>query len=167
MNLNPTLFFDGINDRLTLSVTIPSQNTYSVFAIGFVNSSNSVSDMIIAGRDGSAGFRFDGTGTSNGKITLTKTNVIDIIQANITSGKQTLGTFLSNNSKSEVFTDAILRGTGGLINPTSVIDTIGNESSTFGQSYLGNMQEIVLYTTDQSSTRTGIETNINSFYSIY
>ena len=37
--------------------------------------------------------------------------------------------------------------------------------ATFG--YLGNMQEFILYNTDQSSNRTGIETNINDFYNIY
>lgn len=31
----------------------------------------------------------------------------------------------------------------------------------------GNIQELILYQSDQSSNRTGIETNINDFYSIY
>lgn len=31
----------------------------------------------------------------------------------------------------------------------------------------GKMQELILYSSDQSSNRTGIETNINDFYSIY
>jgi hypothetical protein len=31
----------------------------------------------------------------------------------------------------------------------------------------GTIQEFVLYTSDQSSNRTGIEDNINDFYSIY
>lgn len=33
--------------------------------------------------------------------------------------------------------------------------------------YNGNVQEIVIYNSDQSSNRTGIETNINDHYSIY
>ena len=33
--------------------------------------------------------------------------------------------------------------------------------------YDGNVQEIIFYNSDQSSNRTGIETNINSYYSIY
>ena len=37
-----------------------------------------------------------------------------------------------------------------------------------GGSYIdGKIQEFVLYNTDQSTNRTGIETNINDFYSIY
>jgi hypothetical protein len=36
-----------------------------------------------------------------------------------------------------------------------------------GNFWGGNIQEIVIYQTDQSSNRTPIETNINSFYNIY
>jgi hypothetical protein len=39
--------------------------------------------------------------------------------------------------------------------------------SAVGDFYDGNIQEIIMYTSDQSTNRTGIETNINSFYSIY
>ena len=31
----------------------------------------------------------------------------------------------------------------------------------------GLIQEYIVYTSDQSSNRTGIETNINDYYSIY
>lgn len=33
--------------------------------------------------------------------------------------------------------------------------------------FVGNMSEVVIYTTNQSSNRTGIESNINSYYGIY
>jgi hypothetical protein len=36
-----------------------------------------------------------------------------------------------------------------------------------GYNYIGNIQEIIIYANDQSSNRTGISSNINSFYSIY
>ena len=41
---------------------------------------------------------------------------------------------------------------------------IGNTQSSF---LSGNIQEILIYNSDESSNRTGIETNINDFYSIY
>lgn len=41
----------------------------------------------------------------------------------------------------------------------------GYYSSSF--IYDGNVQEIIFYNSDQSSNRTGIETNINDYYSIY
>jgi len=36
-----------------------------------------------------------------------------------------------------------------------------------GRQLTGNVSEMVLYTTDQSSNRAGIETNINDYYNIY
>ena len=33
--------------------------------------------------------------------------------------------------------------------------------------FIGNCQEIILYDSNESSNRVGIETNINAFYSIY
>jgi hypothetical protein len=42
---------------------------------------------------------------------------------------------------------------------------IGGQSATLR--VINGMQEIILYTSDQSSNRTNIEDNINTFYSIY
>ena len=36
-----------------------------------------------------------------------------------------------------------------------------------GYNFVGNMNEVVIYTSNQSSNRTGIETNINTYYGIY
>ena len=47
------------------------------------------------------------------------------------------------------------------------IGTAANASGTNGSFLLGSMQELILYDSDQSSNRTAISNNINSFYSIY
>ena len=44
---------------------------------------------------------------------------------------------------------------------------IGARSSTPELYWQGTMQEVVLYASDESSNQSGIETNINDFYSIY
>ena len=44
--------------------------------------------------------------------------------------------------------------------------TIGDRSD-FGKDFTGTLQEFVYYESDQSSNRTNIESNINTFYSIY
>jgi hypothetical protein len=45
-----------------------------------------------------------------------------------------------------------------------VFNTINNYSSAFGD---GLISEIIIYKTDQTSNRTGINTNINNYYTIY
>lgn len=42
-----------------------------------------------------------------------------------------------------------------------------NTTGTVGWYLLGSMQEQIFYNSDQSSNRTGIESNINTYYSIY
>jgi hypothetical protein len=52
--------------------------------------------------------------------------------------------------------------------PASANLTIGRRAAVDGTEYLnGYISEIIIYNSDQSSNRTGIETNINSYYGIY
>lgn len=53
------------------------------------------------------------------------------------------------------------------ISSTGVASRISNDRSLTGRSWRGFISEIIIYADDQSSNRTGIETNINDFYSIY
>jgi len=51
----------------------------------------------------------------------------------------------------------------------TLIGAYGDSSGVGGayQTYIGNMQEIILYNTDQRTNRSGIETDINDYFSIY
>jgi hypothetical protein len=71
-----------------------------------------------------------------------------------------------------------LNGTASATNTTnfsgqtfnSTINSIGatNISGTTFSSFMrGRMHELIIYTSDQSSNRTGIESNINTYYAIY
>jgi hypothetical protein len=71
-----------------------------------------------------------------------------------------------------------LNGTASATNTTnfsgqtfnSTVNSIGavtTNGTTFSSGFLGRMHELIIYTSDQSSNRTEIETNINSYYGIY
>jgi len=47
---------------------------------------------------------------------------------------------------------------------STIVDAIGGASGNFSNC---NLQETILYNSDQSTNRTGIESNINTFYTIY
>lgn len=56
------------------------------------------------------------------------------------------------------------------ISPSGSLNSVFNSTADFQigtGNYSGTIQELIFYTSDQSSNRTGIESNINSFYSIY
>jgi hypothetical protein len=58
----------------------------------------------------------------------------------------------------------LTRSVSAISNQTGVHNGIGTVS---GRPFSGSLQELLIYSSDQSSNRTGIETNINDFYSIY
>ena len=47
---------------------------------------------------------------------------------------------------------------------STILDSIGGASGNFSNS---NLQEAIFYNSDEATNRTGIESNINTFYSIY
>ena len=66
--------------------------------------------------------------------------------------------------------NAVNSATGNAINPSGVgymIGGINNGDDTAFDTGAGLFQEVIIYDSDKSSNRTGIESNINTFYSIY
>ena len=108
-------------------------------------------------------------GISSGKYRLGgETNNVDI---GISLGNQSLHFCYGNRSASEMKTFR----NGTLQNSATTLNAHSSSSET---TYLGSFagsrrfqegkyQEVIIYPADQSSNRTGIEDNINTFYDIY
>jgi hypothetical protein len=103
----------------------------------------------------------------------------------------TTDSFQSINSDTDITTQGLLTNIVNYQNTTLTIfqnatqvaqstsfQTSGNSNATNSNlgigattsndaNFIGNIQELVIYEVDQSSNRTGIEDNINDFYSIY
>ena len=82
-------------------------------------------------------------------------------------GSQVLFTSNWNSTSSSAYINSVLTNSGNT-------GTMGIDGLSLGRFYqlstaalTGNIQEFILYPSDESSNRTGIETNINDFYSIY
>jgi len=163
LNGKPNIFFDGTNDRFSLTSTIANQSTYSAFIVAQTPNDLSLGDVIMGGADGSTGFKFDGA-ILTANMTITRTNQADILTATIPQNIQILATFLTTSTDSKIYANAVLKGTGATVNSTQPIGFIGSADAQF---FKNAMQEIVLYTTNQLTNRTGIETNINTYYAIY
>jgi hypothetical protein len=75
---------------------------------------------------------------------------------------------LFNGSSSQIKIDnnSLITGSVGAFTANGVIIGIA-ASNNIGSAFNGTMQEFIFYSSNQSSNRSGIETNINSFYSIY
>jgi hypothetical protein len=172
INSKPSIKFDGSNDRLTNisgAITTTSSSIFSVIQPSILNSVNdnvivsqyntSTGRFIFAFNLTSGNYRlriFEGSGMGNiygtTNISINTTYLTEMINDNksvtgyLNGGSEMSGTFstqppnVSNNI-------AAYDGTGGFLN--------GYES------------EVIIYNSNQSSNRTGIESNINTYYGIY
>ena len=140
---------------LLLNVTGGTQR-YQGVPIVSAAKSGLIADISIGARSGSAQIYGEGGGSNREALSnLINTNTQYLFNGYVDS--TLMGISINNNS---FFTN-----TG--INNNGILDTIGGDGS-FSIPYMyGNTQEIVIYTSLQSSNRTGIKSNINSFYSIY
>jgi hypothetical protein len=159
-NGKPAAQFDGSDDYHESNANYTQPFTY--FILSKSNSSTSDRAMI----DGSSGTNF---------VQLKYYNQINkfilfagaILEGETFNTNQNLHYALYDGISSEIGlnNNTEILGNAGTNDPTSV--TIGSRLAGTGQFWDGNIQELILYPSDQSSNRTGIETNINDFYSIY
>jgi hypothetical protein len=165
-NGKPAVEFDGINDNLT-SALISSSTEVSIAAV-HKNPSQTDYDTIIGVGDGD-GYALT---TQNSKYNLFYRTVAD--QPTTTNAPNNVQALIFAYTKSS--TSQVLHSNGVQIQsitpPTMVSPTTGSSIGAYdvGSSafkYGGLIQEIVLYPTNSSADRTGIETNINDFYSIF
>jgi len=77
---------------------------------------------------------------------------------------QSLGSVIKGSSSSNLYKDGTSIGSGSGAQAMEDKLSIGRFSSNYA---VQKQQELVIYNSDQSSNRTGIEDNINDFYSIY
>ena len=80
---------------------------------------------------------------------------------------QFLGSWMANTTNSEIYVNSNLDAFGNI--GTSGMNGLflGARKGATGNFMGGTIQEIIIYPTDQSTNRTGIETNINEEYTIY
>jgi hypothetical protein len=163
-NGKPCIQLDGSDDELdftttssTLNHVLVQTNSDSQFIV--VSSTTNSSRWNIAGQTSVTSVtisRFDSSphtdvlGYKNGTLFATNgTTTRGDIATNFGDGNQNL-TFWE-----------------GFDNVPADTYRIGNYPHSLGWNYAANLQEFIFYSTDHSTNRTGIESNINAYYSIY
>ena len=159
-NGKPAIEFDGVDDRL---ITSSFASTLAQPSTTFIvnNAPNNTSNNTL----------IDGIIGSNRHLLIANANNYTLnagafVNTGANSDAQSLLYTLWNGASSEFASDG---GTPNIIN----IGTHGLTGLTIGTNFGssnandGNVQEIILYNSDQSSNRPSIEANINSYYSIY
>ena len=174
-NKKPTLRFDGTNDRLDATSSLLPTSLFTVFAVvqGVAGSFPSAA-QIIAKNGGSAGrTNFIGTtdglqiariffndGTNSYNVTTT-TPVFNLTQRLVTAQSDGLG-------NSQIGVNSNIEGilTGRPWTPQNTVVSIG-ASAGGGNEFRGIIQELVAYESYQTTSRTLVESNINTNYKIF
>lgn len=157
-NSKPSAQFDGSDDFLSyvFSTSISQPGTY------FVVNKNTVEPGIVSSDNDSSRWQVYRTGTIPKPINIFAGTVLS---SGNTSLSQLLIFALFNGSSSSIGinNNTATTGDGGTQQNSAIRLGVG---STLGYG-ANKMQEVILYNSDQSANRTGISTNINTYYAIY
>jgi hypothetical protein len=175
-NGKPTLQFDGINDILIYNGLVYTTNTVFATAVVLDNSSINFANIISQNSGGGQIGRSNILGIDNStprKSTYFFNNGSSFL--NTSSGTIINNTqiLMTNYSQSNNYFNALNGGSGNnnisgqSFTPASTNGfSIGANPSNTGF-FTGKIQEANIWNSDQSANKTGIEDNINDFYSIY
>ena len=169
-NGKPALDFDGSNDLMDSPTMTVTDGEFMQTAV-YTNDTN-VANSAVATCDTNPvrvaqTIQFPNT-TSIRLLTFNSSGGVDAIisAATTTAGTQTLATAHVLNGQGEVF----VNGAGalqGTVNVRTDQTTIRLGNNSYANAALdGRVQEVIHWPSEQTN-RTGIETNINTYYSIY
>ena len=161
-NGKPAVEFDGSNDELPMSSTpLTSLTNYASFVARYTDTTveGNLYGAVNGANNWAIGFN---RGNAN-RYALRFYNGGHIQTGDNYDQAQALFTQTPTASTATVYKDGVLatqnysaRNGGG--------NVIGSKSGSYY--FVGTIQEAIFYDSDQSSNRTNIETNINTFYSI-
>jgi hypothetical protein len=163
-NGKPAVDFDGVNDGLSFTSTGYNINNLSSFVVARQFGTANGMVFAISGSTGNARWYAPfgvnthdfGYGSSATAIQATRT------------ANQSLFTMIAGSTQGdcEAWVNATSAGTTALVSAsTSTQSGIGYFNGSFAADC--TIQEVVFWSADESSNRTNIETNINTFYNIY
>lgn len=174
-NGKPCIQFDGSDDYMQTSSVAEYSNQLEISIITVNKHTSTSSNMVYSASNNGMTF-----GTFDDMI-FYLTDRYYFINRNISGSQQNISIIDSNNKQVNEFASIVNSTTASLsingnVTTNSTLDIatptsnnnvfIGTRSGGIGR-MIGNIQEVILYPSDQSSNRSGIETNINNHYNIY
>jgi hypothetical protein len=143
-----------------------TSTTYSnAITVAKVDTQNLVNYVIGISSPGSTGLFYNGSLSGVDGL-----GGFDGSNVRTTTGEDTnrhLGWFQMKSSKLFVARDGAAETDTGSFSASLNLTEIGGRTASSVLYFQGKIQEIVVYNSDQTANKSGIETNINTFYSIY
>jgi hypothetical protein len=172
-NGRPAIAFNGTTTFLSFSGEVLNKSSFVAFAVVKNNKASGQGRVFDQSLNNGGAMFTNSNNNSNTVFGLTSVGAVEVSYTPInTSYNLQTGQILSGNSR-------IRRNGVNLVTNTTTFTMSGNTGLSFiigensppnagaNQAFGGNMQEIIIYTTDNDANIIGIETEINNFYNIY
>ena len=167
----PTIVFNGTTNFLSFNGEVLNKNSFVAFAV-VKNNKTTARGRIFDQSNNNGGALFYTTSALGGDSLL---GIVPPSNISINSVPPTtayslqVGQVLSGNSK--LRNNGTTLGTNTttftMSGDTNIAFVIGDNSPAGADPFLGNLQALIIYTTDNDSNILGIETAINNIYNIY
>jgi hypothetical protein len=159
------LDFDGVDDFLNFSAGRPitSIDAVSGFFVGRSNTSSNQCGVNLSSPTGSR--RFYLPVFHSGQFRFGYAGDISAVNLASSNTSEHIFTGIAGTSTASGYYDGEIKGTVTSATGVSGVSGIGSISNSYN--WDGEMREIIIYDSDQSANRVGIETNINDHYNIY
>lgn len=162
INTKPALSLDGINDSFGITQFTVGTN-HANYLVGKRTASLK---LLCSFSNTAASYEFLSGLSNDNKYYLfySTTNFIQSTSTYTTSNQQIISGYKGTNK--EIYNnDTLITTSDAGLSFGMKINSIGNYQNSIFTT--GHLQETIFWLSDQSSNRTGITTNINTFYSIY
>lgn len=165
-NGKPAVEFDGSNDGLAAAQSLGITTTHAAIFVTYTVDASATGTFFSLQQGNSAGIRGQQNSATNYRFEIKDPLGNVTLQTSDTAGQKVKSHFLIPNSQ-EIFSNGsnVKSGTTAYSDYHFYTPKIGlrNNDSYF----LGKVQEFVVYDSNETDNRAGIETNINTFYDIY
>jgi hypothetical protein len=163
----PSIKFDGSNDKLLLSINPISTQEFSIFTV-VANSNLAGNQEIISNWDANNGITSVFFGTNGSTVRFTD----NFTSAGAFGAASALKEVTAISSAGDAITylngsQLAAKGSALSIRVLTTNWYIGVQGSLGQEFWNGHISEIILYGSDQSVNRSAIQSNINAHYSLY
>ena len=156
--------FDGSNDRLNIpNDLIANINSASAFLVAKSDTASS-SRIALALSHSTSNFRFYAGALLSAKFHFGYQNTAIKIELSSADTNKHLFTSIAGSSNAEGFLDGTSKGTVSSVDGKSTLSSGGIGSINSGNLWSGTIEEVIVYSTDQSANRVALETNIQAQY---
>jgi hypothetical protein len=156
----PAISFDGSNDYLALSSTLSLASLHSIFAVAQTNDPTAV---LIGSTSPTSNFNTN----SNSTYTYNASGYFKTIGSSSPLGHQAVSV-IRNAGTVTVYKNGSSFGSNSTFGSNAfTVKEIGRRADLTSLTWDGTIQELIFYTSDETSIRSDIDADINNFYSIY